>query len=219
MTRARILSLSAGLGFAASAVAAPSISFNNAQFLDNGAGFGNVLNVLALHATGSESGSVLRSGGLDVLAGDATPQSKTVSVAELTTAGVNARNFGLVFNINEPPGGGPSVTLSEFSLVFYDSNDNVLFTSIFHPITPLVLNAVGPGTGTAGWLFSVSFTDLEATQFFANAGNRIGMILPAGNPILDSGGGPDNFYIVPAPSVLALSGMGLFAIARNRRRV
>lgn len=210
--------VAAGLTTTGLALAAPVVSFSNQVYNDSGAGFGNVLTLLTLHATGTEAGSVLRSGGSDVRAGDATNQSRTVSVGDLTTAGVNTTTLGLVFNISEPGGGGSNVTLRAFSLVFYDANDTVLFTSNFVAAQPLVLDQIGAGVGTAGWLFNITFSGPEAALFFGASGNRIGMMLPDGTPILNSAGGPDTFYLVPTPGVLSLGAVPMLLALRRTRR-
>lgn len=200
------------------ALGAPVVSFNNQVYNDSGAGFGNVLTLLALHAQGTEAGSIQRSAGLDMRTGDATNQSRTVSVGDLAAANVNTTTLGLVFNISQPPGGGSSVTLRAFSLIFYNANDTVLFTADFVAAQPLVLDQVGAGVGTAGWLFNITFSAPDAALFFGATGNRIGMVLPDGTPILNSAGGPDTFYLIPTPGALSLGGVPLLLALRRSRR-
>jgi len=69
------------------------------------AGQGVVPTVLTLQNKGTESGAVIRSGGRDVLLGDAKPgvNSKTISFTELQRAGVrNAFDLGIYLDIVEP---------------------------------------------------------------------------------------------------------------------
>ncbi len=207
------------IGGALCALSAPApalgvgISFVG-PFDDTGTGFGNVLNVLSLQNTPSEWGSVLRAGGVDVLAGDATNQSSTRTVAEMAAANVFASNLGVVFNINDP-GVSPSVTLQTFTMRFYDSSDNVLFDGTW--TGPMVLAPVNQGTGGAGYRFDVTLTAAQAAAFFGDPGARIGMLVPQGSPVTMTADGPDNFYLIPAPGTLALLVAGLALAARRRR--
>jgi hypothetical protein len=178
-----------------------------------GTGFGNVLNVLSLQSRPSESGSVLRQGGVDVLTGDATNQSATRSVAELLAAGVDASNLGVVFNINEP-GSSPQVTLQQFQLVFTDNTGNTLFTQNW--TGPLTLEPANQGTGGAGYVFDINLTPAQAQQLFSDPTNRIGLAVTT--PILGSMGGPENFYLVPGPAGAAVGFIALAGAARRRRR-
>jgi MYXO-CTERM domain-containing protein len=203
-----------GIGAALMAASAQGalISFAG-PFDQQGTGFGTVLNVLTVQSNGSEWGSVLRSGGADVMAGNASPNSSTRTVAQMALMNVNAANFGVVLNINET-GVQPDITLQAFTLVFYDTSDNVLFTANWN--TTMNLFPVNNGTGGAGHMFAVAFTPSEAT-FFSTPGNRVGLIVPQASPILDSSDGPENFYIVPAPATGAAL-LGGLALVRRRRR-
>lgn len=180
----------------------------------SGTGFGNVLNVLTLHATPQEAGSVLWQGSGDLRSGDATNQSQTRSVAELTAAGVGALDFGVVFNINEPGSSAP-VTLQQFELVFQDQTGEELFTQEWTGSMSLMPLAQGQGTGGAGYLFTVNLTPAQASLFFSDPANRIGMRVES--PILSTAGGPENFYLIPAPGALALLGLAVGALGRRRR--
>jgi hypothetical protein len=177
-----------------------------------GTGFGDVLEVLALHATPQEAGSVLWQGAFDVLTGNATNQSRTQSVADLLAAGADPAHLGMVFNIAEP-GAGEDVTLQQFSVVFESPSGSQLFTLDW--TGPLTLAAVNNGNGGAGYLFNLNLSSTQLAQFLADPGNRIGMRVDS--PILMTAGGPENFYLVPAPSVLATLGIGLGAGRRKRR--
>jgi hypothetical protein len=188
------------------------------EFVETGAGFGNILNLLSLQNNDSEWGSVLRIMGQDVTGGFAATHSQTRTVAEIVAAGAGPDGFGIVLNINET-GSDPTIQVQAFTLVFYDELDHVLFTAEFDPTKALVLQPAGnDGTGQSDHLFSVVFGAGEAELFFSNPNNRIGMVVPEGSPILDTYDGPENFYIVPAPGSGALLVSGLVLLARRGRR-
>lgn len=199
------------LAFQSSASAA--ITFVG-PYVDSGTGFGNVLNVLTVQQNGSEWGSILRSGGSDVMAGDAKNTSSTRTVAEMAALGVNANNLGIVFNINEP-GSADMVTIQTFTLRFYHTNETAFFDLTW--TGPLTLAPVNQGTGGAGYAFSVGLTAGQAALFFGDSSNRIGMLVPEGSPILDTFDGPENFYLIPSAGSYAMIGLGMFAMARRRR--
>lgn len=213
-TRAYLVAAGFLLGGAGTALAGPIIT-PAGTFDDSGTGFGNILNVLSLQGSPNEWGSVLRSGGADALTGDATNQSSTRTVGEMISAGVGLSNFAIVFNINEP-GSADMVTLQHFTLRFYDSADAVLFDATW--TGSLDLAPVSQGTGGAGYVFEVAFSPAQAA-FFSDPGNRVGMFVSEGSTteILNSFNGPDNFYIVPGPSALALMSLGV-GFAGYRRR-
>lgn len=206
------------LALSANSTNAAAIHFYGNTSGSTGTGFGNVLEVLALHNNGSESGSILWNGTTDVSTGDATNQSQTRTVAELTAKGINATNFSLIFNLAQT-GSNPALDLHNFSLVFENAAGTTLFTAAFDPSDPsnsstLGLTPAGQGVGTSGYEFPVTFTPAEATSFFGTSTNRVGQIVPTNTPIDNTtNGGPDGFYIgkvaaVPEPT----SGMAMLAL-------
>lgn len=177
----------------------------------SGTGFGSVLNVLALQANGSEAGGVSWNGSADVISGDAKPFSQTRSVGEIKASGANTSTFGVVFNIAQP-GNNPSVTLNQFSVVFYSAAGSELFVASFN--TPTVLEQIGGGVGNSGYLFNITLDPFEA-NFFNDSTNRIGIRVT--DPITGALGAPENFYLVPAPSAAAMmTGVGLICLRRRR---
>lgn len=213
MTRLVVICMGAAALGAAPAVGA-NIAFNGGT-QQSGTGFGNILNVLSLHNNDSEWGSVTRLGGSDVLAGHATNQSFTRTAGEILASGADINNLGMVFNINEP-GSSDEVLLREFTVIFYDATDAVMFSATWS--TPLNLAPVNNGTGGAGWIFDLVLTAAERAAFFGDANNRIGMIVPEASPIGNSFDGPENFYLIPSPGSLALVGLGLAGLTRRRPR-
>jgi hypothetical protein len=212
----RSLCIACGLAlFAAGPVGAATIGFFGPS-ADQGTGFGAVLNVLSLQGNPNESGSVLWNGTQDVLTGDAANQSRTRTVSELTAAGITATStLGVVLNLNEP-GANSDVTLQGFTVRFFSPTGATLFDAV--RVETQVLMPVNQGTGGAGHLFNVLLTPAESAAFFANPANRIGIEVSSATPILNSQGGPDNFYLVPAPgaSILALAACGV--LGRRRKR-
>jgi hypothetical protein len=223
----------ASVAFAAAAEAG-SISFTNTQVDLNGTGFGNVLNVLSLANRTSEFGSVLWDGGADVLTDDAANTSQTHTSAVLQSKGIGGVKMALYFNGNEP-GNAPGVTLGDFTLRFQKADGQKLFDVIYDaPSGGLAISDFG-GTGQSGWLFEVSLTSGEASQFYGDAANRIGMLIDANNAITGTAGGAENFFLgkldsppgpgggspTPEPSGLAVWALGALAvgIVKKVRRV
>lgn len=169
--------------------------------------------MLTLQATSSEAGSVPRTAGSDVTTGNAANTSTTRTVAEMTANQINAGNLGVVFNINEP-GSSADVTIQTFTMRFYYNSESSFFDITWDG--PLTLTPFNQGTGGAGYLFLIALTSSQAADFFADPSNRVGMLVPTGSPITDSGDGPENFSLVPSPGASAL--LGLCVIAANRRR-
>ena len=202
---------------APSAGQAAYITFHDEFVEDNGTGFGNVLNTLTLQQQGSattEAGSVLWDGTDDLLSGDATPQSQTVTVAQLTAEGFNASNLLVILNLNQT-GSYPWLDLHSFTVRFYTSVDGsshfdalYLNTGSTSALTP---EGNGLGTGQAGHVFRITFEGTQGDDFFANDNHRIGVLVdtPIDN---QANSGPDNFYIgdadvnhvVPEPGTAGL---------------
>ena len=203
---------------------AGTITFTNQQVDLSGGGFGNILQILAVQAQGNgteESGSILRSGGVDVSSGDATNQAQTISVADLATKGITSTDtFGLIFNINEAV--DTEVVLHDFSMTFTDDAGTALFGDITYspPGGEITLDEVNGGQGGSGWLFRVNLTPAEETALFASSTNRIGMYITTDNAIEMVSAGAEGFHVyrVPEPLTLPIVLTGLIAALPLRRR-
>jgi hypothetical protein len=188
------------------------IIFTAAQVDEHGTGFGNVLVVLAVQAKNSEYGSVLWNGSSDVETGDATNQSQTRTVAELTEAGIDETNLSLIFNDAEGGDADPVLTLHDFDLVFQDADGVELFRETFDSGGGLPLAGAGEGVGVSGWRFDVVFDNGgDAAAFFDTPSNRIGMAIDCEQAIEDTKGAAESFYVagraasgahVPEPAAL-----------------
>ena len=208
--------------FAASAARAAYITFHDEFVEDHGTGFGNVLNTLTLQQKGSattEAGSVLWDGTNDVLSGDAKPQSQTVTVAQIIAEGFDASNLIVILNLNQT-GSDPSLDLHSFTMQFVDSDGSLLFDAVYDindagNASTLGLTTAGQGTGSAGYVFRITFEGTEAADFFANSAHRIGTLVDETTPMdNESNDGPDNFYMgdadisqvipIPEPATLAV---------------
>jgi uncharacterized protein (TIGR03382 family) len=99
------------------------------------------------------------------------------------------------------------------AVVFQNSSGSELFSE---PWTgPTVLTAINNGNGGAGYLFNIGLTQAQIAQFFSDPTNRIGIRVDT--PILNTAGGPENFYILPAPSAIGVLLLGWTAAVRRRR--
>lgn len=216
------LSVALALCAVSAAASAGSITFTNQSADLSGTGFGNTLRILAVQANGSESGSVAWSGAADVLTGDATNQSQTLTAQTLASNGTSASRFKIVFNIAEP-GNSPTVKLFDFAMQFTDAAGAPLFADLVYaaPVGGLELSQVAAGIGGAGWLFDVNLTPAEALAFFGAGANRVGMSVAPGNAIQLTGGAAEVFFVAPVPEpaswLLALIGAVALPLVVRRR--
>ncbi len=199
---------------------AASITFDGEE-VQAGTGIGTVLTVLTIQETPDEAGSVSWNGSNDVITGDAktgASQTTTRTVAELTAIGVDAGDFGLVFNVDET-GQDAGVTLEDLTATFYGDDGSVLFTASTSSSHALGTNS---GVGTAGWLFTIEMSGAEATQFFSDDNNRLGLSAD----VTGSVAGPETIFVtsventeiipLPAAAWLGLAGIGMAFAARRR---
>jgi hypothetical protein len=134
-----------------------------------GTGFGNVVNILTLQLQGgpgpSESGSVSPG---NVLTGDAQNTSQCATVQQLLDAGINDTNLAFVFNLNQT-GGDPTMHLDDFTVNFYDSDGNLLFSASTAAVSEIEYSVIEQGTGQSGYLFTLTgITAQQLPDFFSD---------------------------------------------------
>ena len=211
------------------------ITFHNEITEDTGTGFGNVLQTLVLQSSPDEWGSVTWNGAIDLKDGDAKTQSQTVTVADLTAKGFDGDDLIVILNLSQA-GPNDALDLHSFTMRFYTSLDGSSFfdavydeNDVQNTGSTLGLDSAGQGTGSAGYVFRITFEGTEAADFFANSAHRIGTLVDENNPIdNESNDGPDVFYmadadvndVIPEPATLAvllLTG-SLALVARKKRQ-
>ena len=215
------------------------ITYQDEVTNDVGTGFGNVLQTLALQQHGSattQAGSVLWNGASDDRSGDATPQSQTVTVAQLAAKGFDADNLIVILNLNQT-GSHPELDVYAFTLRFYTSTNGSSYFDAVYDIndirntgSTLALDpeVKGLGTGQAGYVFRITFEGAEADNFFANSAHRIGALVTtamdneanAGDEVLYMGDADVN-EVIPEPATLAVlifSGLALLGWRRTVAR-
>jgi hypothetical protein len=191
-----------------------------------GSGLGSVETVLTLNSPGNTSnaaGSVtcdatLANGCLDVVVGDTTAINATRSFADAEIT--QASEFRLIFNAGENDG---SITVNSLSAFFYNSLGDLYHTATLQG-TPTVFFGDFNGTGAQGIVFGLNGAQQLIVQSQFNAANRIGVAAS----LSGATGGLDTFNVSmargddvvpsPEPAVMALFGMGLFALGFRARR-
>lgn len=224
-----LLRVVALLGF----VLAPATAHADLIFLGTvgtvGSGIGSVATVLTLDgpANSSDAEGYVRcdSNTLDGVCnddadGDLGPVAQTRSFAE---AGITtASEFRLIFNANEGGNDG-EITLVSLVAYFYNSSGILYHTAEFQG-APVTYNGVFTGQGEQGLVFGLDVDQATEVQSQFNSSNRIGIAAS----LSDANGGFDAFNVSmargddvipsPEPAVLALFGIGLFAVGFRARR-
>jgi len=170
-------------------------------------GSGNILTLLTLQATPTESGSVTWNGSADVRTGNATAGSFTRSVAELRNIGIEGHSFGLVISGNESAS-GKSVTVPKFTMRFFGADGSKLFDAVF---TAQSGKSSIPGFGSSdqtGWLYRVWLSDSESDLFYASDANRVGVLIDPTSPIGQTSGGAETLALLQLDIVCGPGGGG-----------
>ena len=202
-----------------SATSAAVITMDAGPFPARGTLSGNGQSLLVLQdrgpgRDGREAGSVLWNGSNDVRAGEATNESVTRTAAALTSAGVDATNFGIVFNASQPA--NQALDLNEFTLRFAEPDGDALFDATY-TATPQTRRL----SGKRDFSFHVQLTPDEAASFFGNGSNRLGMQVT--DPIANvASGGPDRFFVfastpIPEPAAVSIVTLAAGALTLRRR--
>ena len=126
---------------------------------------------------GFTNGSILWNGsGNDIIGGTGNISGSTLTAATIFgitgySTSASANQFTLLFTAIEPPAQSQneSVTVNNLSLVFQNDDGTLQFSTT--PISQIFLDG---NTGPFG--FTVNLSIAEATSFFSNPANRLGII-------------------------------------------
>jgi MYXO-CTERM domain-containing protein len=186
------------------------------------------------------------------------------SVGTLAGAGINQTNLALVFQVNVA-GQGDTMRIRTFDVVFLNADGTLAglltYSPDGHSLTGTTIDGLGQSTdngilagvgqGSSGWLYELDLnqvhggsTAFNATTFFGNSNNRIGMRVQqfatqadTVSPWIGSdtgtnnynfapvNDGPDNFFFttanatpIPLPSAAWMGLLGLAGIGTVRMR-
>jgi hypothetical protein len=229
-----------GLGFTLALALAPAAHASlvlQSLIPLSGTGLGTEPTILTIQNSGTETGCVsfsnLGATGFSAGTGACTgssadvktgaSQTSTQLLSAIGSGGINASNLGIVFNADQPAGGG--ITLTSLNVAFYDGTTGaLLFQS--GPVSCTAAGLSGcaftstvNGIGGAGYLFQLDAAQQTAATTagaFSSQSNIVGLSASASN----ASGGSETFFLariagtsaVPEPASFVLMGAGLIGL-------
>jgi len=156
-----------------------------------------------------------------------TSQTSTQPLSAIGTGGIDATNFGVVFNADQSAGGG--ITLTSLNVAFYNSAGTLLFQSgpvscTAAGLTNCAFASTVHGIGGAGYLFKLDAAQ-QAAATAAGVFSTQTTIVGLSASVSGNSGGGETFFLarvpgistVPEPTSMLLMGAGLIGLAFARK--